>query len=218
MNLLAKRAQIKLASDGVNLLKGKREALLKELIERAKALRTLRQELQRRGTQSAVSTAMARAVRGTPEVRSTAVAGRRDMHLDVTNEKVWGLSLGTIKQNGIVRDMADRSVGTLDMSSHILEAAEEAERMLQQLIECAPAERNLMIIGEEVRKVSRRINALEEYLLPRLRDEVHSIYRVLDEREREDTFRLKRIKQKKSGGAKASKDEVQEEFDDSDEE
>ena len=213
MNLLAKRAQIKLASDGVNLLKGKREALLKELIERAKALRSLRQELQTRGVASAMSTAMARALRGTPEVRSTAVAGRREMRLEVATEKVWGLSLGNIKQNGIVRDARDRSVGSLDVSSHIMEAAEEAERMLQQLITCAPAERNLQIIGEEVRKVSRRINALEEYLLPRLRDEVHSIYRVLDEREREDTFRLKRIKQKKSV-AKTAPAEVVEELDD----
>ena len=61
-----------------------------------------------------------------------------------------------------------------------------------------------LIIGEEVRKVSRRINALEEYLLPRLRDEVRNIYRVLDEREREDTFRLKRIKKKKSDDKKTA--------------
>jgi len=198
MNLLAKRAQIKLASDGVNLLKGKREALLKELIARSRKLRALRQELQQRGVESAVSTAMARAVRGTPEVRSAAVAGRRELTLDVEAEKVWGLQLGSIKQNGIVRAPQGRALGNFDVSSHILEAAEDAERMLQQLITCAPAERNLMIIGEEVRKVSRRINALEEYLLPRLREEVRSIYRVLDEREREDTFRLKRIKKKKS--------------------
>lgn len=204
MNLLAKRAQIKLAADGVNLLKGKREALLKELIARARTLRTMRQELQQRGVSSAVSTALARAVRGTPEVRSAAVAGRRDLHLDVVTEKVWGLQLGSIKQNGIVRDSRARALGNLDVSSHILEAAEDAERMLQQLITCAPAERNLMIIGEEVRKVSRRINALEEYLLPRLREEVQNIYRVLDEREREDTFRLKRIKKKKSDDKKAA--------------
>jgi V/A-type H+-transporting ATPase subunit D len=202
MNLLAKRAQIKLASDGVNLLKGKREALLKELIERARKLRALRQELQTRGVMSAQSAALARAVRGTPEVRSAGVAGRRELSLGVKTEKVWGLNLGSIEQTNIVRDPAERAIGHLDVSSHIFEAAEDAERMLQQLIECAPAERNLMLIGEEVRKVSRRINALEEYLLPRLREEVRNIYRVLDEREREDTFRLKRIKKKQGQEAK----------------
>ena len=36
MTLMSKKGQIKLASDGVVLLEGKREALLQELIERAK--------------------------------------------------------------------------------------------------------------------------------------------------------------------------------------
>jgi V/A-type H+-transporting ATPase subunit D len=39
---------------------------------------------------------------------------------------------------------------------------------------------------------------LNEYLLPKLRGESRFIARVLDEREREDTFRLKRIKGKKA--------------------
>jgi V/A-type H+/Na+-transporting ATPase subunit D len=56
----------------------------------------------------------------------------------------------------------------------------------------------LQLIGEEVKKVSRRINALNEYLLPKLRYEMRHIASVLDEREREDTFRLKRIKGKKA--------------------
>ena len=70
--------------------------------------------------------------------------------------------------------------------------------MLAQLLVCAPLERNLQIVGEEVKKVSRRINALEEYLLPRLRGQMRGIASVLDEREREDTFRLKKIKGKKA--------------------
>ena len=49
-----------------------------------------------------------------------------------------------------------------------------------------------------MKKVSRRINALEEYLLPRLRGQLRGIASVLDEREREDTFRLKKIKGKKA--------------------
>jgi V/A-type H+-transporting ATPase subunit D len=73
--------------------------------------------------------------------------------------------------------------------------------MVAQMLVCAPKEQNLQIIGEEVRKVSRRINALNEYLLPKLREEVRMIARVLDEREREDTFRLKRIKKKKADQA-----------------
>ncbi|MCL4215974.1 MAG: V-type ATP synthase subunit D [Candidatus Hydrogenedentes bacterium] len=196
MNLLARKAQIKLASDGVQLLEGKREALLKELITRARELRNLRKDLHLLGRQALASIAIARAMRGTPELRSTGVAGRRELQVTVNTEKVWGLHLGNIEQANVVRNPADRGIGLRDVSAHVIEAGENSERMLEQLLVCAPKELNLQLIGEEVRKVSRRINALNEYLLPMLREDVRAISRVLDEREREDTFRLKRIKKK----------------------
>jgi V/A-type H+-transporting ATPase subunit D len=201
MNLLARKAQIKFASDGVQLLEGKREALLKELIDRARELRALRNELHKLGRKAVVAMAIARGVRGTPEVRSAAVAGQRALNIHVKTEKVWGLSLGDIEQTDVVRSPVNRGVGLLDISPQIVEASEASEAMVAQMLVCAPKEQNLQIIGEEVRKVSRRINALNEYLLPKLREEVRTIARVLDEREREDTFRLKRIKKKKADQA-----------------
>jgi V/A-type H+-transporting ATPase subunit D len=198
MNLLSHKAQVKMAADGVTLLEGKREALLKELIDRARELRAVRKELIQRGRSAVVAVALARGVRGTPEVHSAGMAGRRELNIRVKTEKVWGLHLGDVEQTSIVRLPWDRGVGLVDLSSQVLEASTACERMLEQLLVCAPKEQNLQIIGEEVRKVSRRINALNEYLLPKLRGEMRTIARVLDEREREDTFRLKRIKKKKA--------------------
>ncbi len=202
MTLMSKKGQIKLASDGVILLEGKREALLQELIDRAKALRKLRTELHLRGRRAVADLAFARAAQGTPSVRSLGVAGRRELNLEVISERVWGMSLGKIEPKNVVRLPKDRGVGLLDSPSHVLEAAESAERMVEQLVVCAPIERNIQMLGEEVKKTNRRINALNEYLLPKLRGEVRTIARVLEEREREDTFRLKKIKKKKSQQAK----------------
>jgi len=202
MTLMSKKGQIKLASDGVTLLEGKREALLQELIDRAKELRKLRTELHLRGRRAVADLAFARAAQGTPSVRSAGVAGRRELSLEVISERVWGMSLGKIEPRNVVRLPNERGVGLLDSPSHVVEAAESAERMLEQLVVCAPIERNIQMLGEEVKKTNRRINALNEYLLPKLRGEVRKISRVLEEREREDTFRLKKIKKKKSQKAK----------------
>lgn len=198
MTLMAKRAQIKLASDGVTLLEGKREALLTELIDRAKQLRALRNDLHQRGRETVSRLALARGAQGTPAVRSAGIAGRRELDIEVIAERVWGMDLGRIDATNIVRAPSERGVGLLDASSRVIEAAESAERMVEQLIQCAPLERNIQILGEEIKKTNRRINALNEYLLPKLREEVRTVARVLEEREREDTFRLKKIKQKKS--------------------
>ena len=202
MTLMSKKGQIKLASDGVTLLEGKREALLQELIDRAKALRKLRTELHLRGRRAVADLAFARAAQGTPSVRSLGVAGRRELNLEVISERVWGMTLGKIEPKNVVRLPKERGVGPLDSPSHVLEAAESAERMVEQLVVCAPIERNIQMLGEEVKKTNRRINALNEYLLPKLRGEVRRISRVLEEREREDTFRLKKIKKKKSQATK----------------
>jgi V/A-type H+-transporting ATPase subunit D len=198
MNMLLLKGQIKMAADGVGLLKGKRDALMQELLQRARALALMRDELHARGRAAADAMAMARAVCGTPELKSAAVAGRRELLISVEAEKVWGLALGRIDMEGIVRTPAKRGMGLLDTSAQVQEASEASEEMLSQLLVCAPLERNLQIVGEEVKKVSRRINALEEYLLPRLRGQLRGIASVLDEREREDTFRLKKIKGKKA--------------------
>lgn len=203
MNLLQRKGQIRLAVDGVGLLKGKRDALLQELLTRARELRAMRDELHRRGRAATIALALARAVRGTPELRSAALAGRRELNLTVRTEKVWGVSLGDIVVDGIVRSSDARGIGMLDSSAHVHEVSEAFEEMIDQLLKCAPMERNLQAIGEEVKKVSRRINALQEYLIPRLLGEMRHIMSVLDEREREDTFRLKRIKGKKAAQKKA---------------
>ena len=82
MQLLAHKAQIKFAADGVQLLEGKREALLKELIDRAKELRNLRNQLHKMGRAAVTTMAIARAVRGTADVRSAGVAARRELQGD----------------------------------------------------------------------------------------------------------------------------------------
>ena len=47
---------------------------------------------------------------------------------------------------------------------------------------------------DEIGTTTRRSNALEHVVIPRLRRELKQIQSALDERERQDRFRLKRIK------------------------
>ena len=198
MNLMSRRAQIRLASSGATLLRGKRNALLKDLLKYARELKNLYNDLNRLGRVAAASLAMAQAVRGTPEIESVAHTGRREMDIEVTLESVWGASVARISHSGIVRKHFERKLGYLDTSPHVFEAAESAELMLEQLLKCAPMERNLVLVGRELKNTNRRINALEEHLLPRLKHDARIIEHVLEEREREEKFRLKRIKKKKA--------------------
>lgn len=197
MALLTRRAQIRLAQEGATLLEGKRHALLQELLTRAREYRDMRRELHIRGRAATIALVLARAMRGTDELRSAATALQRELDVQVKTKNVWGIPLADVEGREIVRTPDDLGLGRLATSSHIWETAEAAERMLEVLLACAPRERNLQLLGNEIQKVSRRINALQEHLIPQMRAESVQIARALEEREREEMFRLKRIKKKK---------------------
>jgi len=58
----------------------------------------------------------------------------------------------------------------------------------------------------EIETTKRRVNALEFKLLPELYDNQEYIEQKLEEQEREETFRLKKIKEKKEAEEKAERE------------
>ena len=61
------------------------------------------------------------------------------------------------------------------------------------------APRHLERLGEEIQDTTRRVNALEQVLAPRLAAEARRIVLALEERAREEAVRLKRFKRKREG-------------------
>jgi len=66
------------------------------------------------------------------------------------------------------------------------------------LLTIASRELHLARLGEEIQETSRRINALEQLLLPALAADAARIEAALDERDREDAVRLKRLRGKRA--------------------
>ena len=66
--------------------------------------------------------------------------------------------------------------------------------MLGSIVSVASKEIRLKRLGSEIQTTSRRINALEEILIPSLTKRIKYIQRMLEEKEREGIFRLKRFK------------------------
>lgn len=194
--LLAKKKQIALARQGRDLLKEKRNALLQELMRTAEEVIRESGELERSVGESAVALAMAVSLDGPEAVHSAAFAARGQVTLEVTGANIMGVPVPVIEQKSVARSPLDRGYSPSGVSSRIDAVAEAFETQLDLVIELAASEMRLRRLAEEIGRTTRRVNALDNVLVPRLEAQRSYIQMVLEEREREDLFRLKRIKVK----------------------
>ncbi len=197
MNLLRKKEQIKLAQQGVEALKNKRDALLQEFLSLVKDLSSFREKLEESSREAVNSLILASALDGINHLRSVSMAAKRDITISIEEKKLWGVIVPEVGKVSCIRSFLERGVSPTGTSSRIDEAAAGFESILDLVIEMAPTEIKLKRLGKEIQKTTRRVNTLEQQLVPSLEDEVRRIRQTLEERERENVFRLKRLKKKR---------------------
>ena len=197
MNLLIKKRQIKVAESGVSLLKNKRDALLSEFLKLLKPLLEKYKHLDRTLVRAVNTLLFALGKDGSEELRSAALASAKELILKMREKKVWGVSVPEIEKSNGKRNILLRGYNPLSVTTRIDETADAFEILVDEILTIVPLEIKFKRIGEEIKKTTRRVNALEEKVIPQLKEEVNYIRRVLEEREREDKFRLKLLKKKK---------------------
>ena len=196
MNLLSRKSQKNLASEGVELLKHKREVLLSKFMDLLKPLMNKHDRLHKEMVQAFHCLNTARAIDGWGELKSAALLWDKKITIQISKETNWGVEIPKIELvEGL--DTRCRESHSQSVSLRIYETRDRFEKILKLIFEIAPIETALKRLGSEIQKTTRRINALEVMLIPRLRNEIQFIKSTLEEREREDNFRLRRIKNKK---------------------
>jgi len=195
--LLERRAQIALAQQGMDLLKQKRDALLIEFMSVMDETLRLSESLQKSVSEAQYSLAVAKAVDGTVTLRSAGLATHGEVTVDMSGTKIMGVPVPVVtKGESPIRSPFTRGYAVTGISSRVDETADKFERILDVIIEYADIETRLKRLGEEINKTNRRVNALEQVTVPGLREQVSYISQTLDERAREDLFRLKKVKKK----------------------
>jgi V/A-type H+-transporting ATPase subunit D len=88
------------------------------------------------------------------------------------------------------------AINSLGVGGRTLAAQIAFQDLSRTLIRVANTESRLRRIGEEIKKTARRVNSLEQVVIPGIRSQIRFIQQVLDQQEQEDIFRLKRVKGK----------------------
>jgi V/A-type H+-transporting ATPase subunit D len=84
--------------------------------------------------------------------------------------------------------------GFSNTSAELDRSFKQFNRVLELLAHLAKAEGTAFQIANDVRRTQRRVNALNHVLIPRYRSTAKWIELVLEEKEREEFVRTKRIK------------------------
>lgn len=194
MELLAIKAQISLARQGRDLLEEKRTALMKEFLRVADTIMERSDVLQQSATQARRALARAEATAGPEAIRSAALVSRADLPLEVTTTSVMGVKVPHIEQKRVSRSILERGYSIVGTSTTIDETASAFEAEVDAIISLAESELRFSRLAAEIRRTSRRLNALDHLLIPTLEADRDFIQMSLDERERADHFRLKLMK------------------------
>ncbi len=196
MNLLQRRQQAKIAIQGVDLLKRKRDALVADFFNVVRQSLAARERLTAACEEAYVMLALAKAWEGREALEAAAMGDRRELLVDIAVRNVWGTKIPEVAVKEVRRTLLERGHNPVTTSARTVESAANFEEVLNAILEVAATEVKLKKIGEEIKKTTRRVNALEQVVIPRLLGETRYIQSVLEQRAREDVFRLKRIKKK----------------------
>ena len=175
-------------------MRAKREVLAGELFKLMREVLDGRARLDEVLREAVKALGLARALEGEDALASLAMAAGREIPLEVTARRVWGVPTPSVAAPALVRAADARGTSPTGWGPTGAEAARRHEEALEVLLRIASRELHLARLGEEIQETSRRINALEQLLLPQLGGEVSRIEAALDERDREDAVRLKRFR------------------------
>jgi H(+)-transporting ATP synthase subunit D len=191
--LLRCRARIALAARGRDVLKEKRDQLMEEFRRVADVVLAGSGALDRAAAEGRSALALAEAAHGAEEVMSLGLATRRDIGLHARTTMVMGVRIADIEYEPVGRPRTGRGYTLAGSSVYVDRAAEEFESEVALLLELAAEELRLRRLVDEIGTTTRRVNALESVVIPQLERERRTIQSILDERERQDHFRLKRF-------------------------
>jgi len=191
MNLIRFKRTLVFLRKAHDLLEDKRDILLLEVSRRAGEAAKVREELNRSLKEAYELLESTTVVMGTKELETAGKIPRISFDLTSSKRKVMGVTTVSFQLANI-----KRTIG-YDISRPTVLLDDTSERFFQALpliIRVAELESTLFRLVEEVKKTQQRINALEQSLIPRYAATVSLITSVLEERDREEFVRVKKVK------------------------
>lgn len=200
MELLAVRSRLALAKQGRELLEQKRDALMLEFYREVRTVYAAHVELETAAGAARHALEEARVLLGTDTVSAAAADVVGGVNVDVEVVTVMGVHVPAVSSRELVRTPAARGRAPAVSGPALEMAAEAYEHEVTVAVKVASMEARARRLAREIRRTSSRVNALRTRVIPHLEAETKAISQALEQHERDDHFRLKRVKSRRDTG------------------
>jgi V/A-type H+-transporting ATPase subunit D len=192
--LINLKKKIRLSERGYNILKMKRDGLILEFFKVLEDAKTSRGELQEKYQQASQMIALSNTVEGTIRLKAAAFSVRQTPEITLKPKNIMGVVVPEITSTKVKKHLLERGYGLIGTTSVLDETATAYEDLMESIIRSAEVESTMKKLLDEIESTKRRVNALEFKVIPELTEARDFIKMRLDEMEREELFRLKKIK------------------------
>ncbi len=194
-NLLAVKEQLTTAEDGYELLNQKREILVMELMRMVEKVKLLEENLDKQINQTYPSLRNMLKTVGGDRVERIAHSVKYDFKMKDKTVTAGGMNFASIDVELPKQQLFYSFMGSFADSDKVMV---EFFTLLKLLTEMASIRTIAWRLAGEVKKTQRRVNALDKMVIPQTKETKVYIESVLEERDRENTFVLKSLKNRKS--------------------
>jgi V/A-type H+-transporting ATPase subunit D len=198
LNLINTKEFLSLARDGKNLLEEKKEVLLANILTVLKELKRVRAEFDELVKEIYRDFLYIKLFLGEDiilnELKSANV---KEIEFDILPKNIIGVVVPTIKNLKVdVKANIDPSV--FFSSYKMNELMLKFEKFVKKMVEVIEKEAIMWNLIKDLKKTQRRVNSLDNIIIPGLLEDIKFIVDSLEDRDREVIFQLQRMKSKKS--------------------
>jgi V/A-type H+-transporting ATPase subunit D len=193
MELLEIRKKVILAEKGHKLLEEKRDALIEKFFTVIEKRNTVKQQVDAGLHGAFGSLIQAQMLLGEAQVEDAASLSLNIGEFSFETDNIMGVKIAKINTEHL-REPSPPSYGFSETCASLDDAYQKFSALLPLVISLAEVEENIQCLSIDIEKTKRRVNVLENSLIPKLYATIKYIEMRLEEQEREDFFRRKRIK------------------------
>ena len=197
-NLIRIKKELQFAREGYEILDRKREVLTTDLVRVAHEADELQKEVWQILETAYRALEKAQLTLGSDHVEWAALAAHKTVEVHLKLRGIMGVAIPVIEARGEPEKMLYSLSGT---NAALDEASAAFREVLIKTPQLSMLVTTVWRLAGELRKTQRRVNALQHIFIPAYEETVTFIISSLEEREREETFRLKWLKTKMAKAA-----------------